>query len=258
MTYINTLMLSGKYVKSPVFSPHESDNIYPHAGDKFERGSHGMRCEEWDLVPWSDSTWFIGDSNTYGIGIKHRSDTIPGQYASLKNEKVVNLGLPGASIYNMLEIATWARTRGRPKQVIIGHTYPQRFMDFFEDGWDGKVQQIRISSDIKQSKKLLLKNYRGKDHQWKRILYWTTREISSAWHWYMYTREILTDGIFRGVKCIEWIPGREEDFNRLVQEVTAIPYIGFIDTGSDNMHPGPGFAKKMAQVLVTHSLVNNN
>lgn len=216
MTNLPSFIQSGKFLPSSV-DPTDY-NLYKLNSDQY-------RTYEWSDINWSEAVVLFGCSHTFGVGV-NENNTISSNLSSVLNRQVVNLGMPGTSMfysfYNSIVLAEHFPT---PWAVFHLWTTPDRVTtcnskELLHVGlWAGH-------SDV---------CYRD----------WNLCPENSAFH----SKFILTAGELLWKDKCRYGAGTMFDIDH---EHTCLKF-EVVDTGTDDLHPGPktteSIATKIANIL---------
>lgn len=209
-----------------------------HAGDPAHRNSAGFRCSELDALN-TDAVWFVGCSNTYGIGVEH-AHTVCSVFADRMQLPVENLGWPGTGIETHTRLLSeMFCTVGKPKAVVYGHSGLGRRLDYYDTD-SGGVHSATFFPFI--STKVIV-NDGGSSRSAGRLTAWATRSDTEMRAWYEHNWCVFR-GLCVDVPLISWCTMPE--YEEMIRSVDSqcLPWPGKIDTGTDGLHPGVGWHRK--------------
>ena len=104
-------------------SPQEKSNeVY------YICNNDGYREREWHTINWFDYVLFLGDSATFGLGVK-QNETIPYFVEKLYNKTCVNLSIPGTNLEVITQLSLLLVKQTQPHAVVIQYPHLQRLYD---------------------------------------------------------------------------------------------------------------------------------
>ena len=96
----------------------------PTPDHSYEFNSQGFRCGEFDTIAWADAVVWVGDSFTFGVGVR-AEHTLPGLLDGVNGLVHVNLGRGGASNGRIAETAH-SIVEYSPRAIICNWSNPSR------------------------------------------------------------------------------------------------------------------------------------
>lgn len=202
--------------------------------DRITVNNCGYRAPSFEKINWQDSIVIFGCSVVFGTGLEEK-DTISSHLSRLLNVDVINLGVPGSSIFHSTNNQLALREKNILPRVVINlwtsiyrHTYffkkqPANLGPWTEDLKLGKNMTHFYSiwcAEEQNVKSNALFHYRSASTFWDQ-----TKHIQATFF---------------------------EDTSKLFN----IPYCSIDDFADDGYHPGPATAAKTAQYLA--SLINKS
>lgn len=88
----------------------------------------GYREREWNEINWNNFILFLGDSFTFGLGVRQR-ETIPFYVENKTNICCVNLSIPGASLELLTQLSLIIKEKADPTAVVLQYPHEKRLYD---------------------------------------------------------------------------------------------------------------------------------
>ena len=210
-----------------------------HAGDPAHRNSAGFRCSELDALN-TDAVWFVGCSNTYGIGVEHEH-TVSSVFADLSGLPVENLGWPGTGIETHTRLLSELFCElGKPRAVIYGHSGLGRRLDYYDTphGVHSATFFPFITRDSMVADG-------GSTRSAGRLTAWATRSDTEMRAWYDHLWWVFR-GLCVDIPLTSWCTMPEYEAMIHSVDSVCVRWPGKVDTGTDGLHPGVGWHRKAA------------
>lgn len=110
-----------------------ADWVYHTKQITYDINSLGYRAPEFDQVDWNNSLVIFGCSHVFGTGVSVEH-TISSQLSKIIGLPVINLGVPGSSLYfGFVNLVGLVSSGIRPKGIINCWTEYHRFTRFRDD-----------------------------------------------------------------------------------------------------------------------------
>ena len=198
-----------------------------------EINSMGYRAPEFDTVSWKDSIVIFGCSNVFGIGLS-KDDTIGAQLERLVGIPVINLGVPSGSIkICMLNQLALHEIEERPRAVVNCWTSSYRTVLWDDNSnWPNHIGHWILDERTSGHGMLETNNT-----LWSKIMSDRNRQIEAIYN------KRLADVLWKKTKHAEIT------FFPDIQKLFGIPCVTLDDHGTDNAHPGPKTALKVAKEI---------
>ena len=98
----------------------------------------GYREREWHNINWNNFILFLGDSFTFGLGVRQR-ETIPFYVENKTNICCVNLSVPGASLELLTQLSLAIKEKANPAAVILQYPHMERMYDPVSSAYHGNL-----------------------------------------------------------------------------------------------------------------------
>lgn len=176
----------------------------------------GYREREWSEIDWSNYILFLGDSATFGLGVK-QDETIPAYVEEYTGKTCANIAISGTSLDIIVQLSLLLVQNSKPSVVVIQYPHLKRIYDPIDKRYHGHLGSWIHDFDVvpQNSKDLynawIKEPYRAelKSKFYMNILHYIWKEFKLVeWTWDNDVSTLLNLPTFGSV------PKRQEDLSR--------------------------------------------